>query len=128
MIKVKVDECLPEECAELLLGKGYDVDTVRHEGLQGAADAAIWKAAQDEKRLLVTTDLDFSDVRRYEPGKHAGVLLLRLAREEKECLRSPGATARVASFSITVISTKDHPRSPRATWSAPDGCRIIGHS
>lgn len=84
MIKDKVDECLPEECAELLLGKGYDVDTVRHEGLQGAADAAIWKAAQNEKRFLVTTDLDFSDVRRYEPGKHAGILLLRLAREGKD--------------------------------------------
>jgi predicted nuclease of predicted toxin-antitoxin system len=81
--QMKVDECLPEECAELLTRKGHDVATARQEGLQGARDAEIWDAAQSEKRFLVTTDLDFSDLRRYRAGKHAGVLLLRLHKEGK---------------------------------------------
>ena len=83
MIKIKIDECLPHECADLMIRKGYNVQTVRQEGLQGSADTEIWNAAQSEERFLVTTDLDFSDMRRYEPGKHAGVLLLRLGKEGK---------------------------------------------
>jgi len=83
LIKIKIDECLPHECADLMIQQGYNVETVRQEGLQGSADTEIWNAAQSEKRFLVTTDLDFSDMRRYEPGKHAGVLLLRLGKEGK---------------------------------------------
>jgi predicted nuclease of predicted toxin-antitoxin system len=83
VIGIKVDECLPRDCAEFLARKGYDVETVQHEGLQGAPDIEVWNAAQREKRLLVTTDLDFSDARRYKPGEHAGVLLLRLSKEGK---------------------------------------------
>jgi predicted nuclease of predicted toxin-antitoxin system len=83
LIKIKIDECLPHECADLMIQKGCNVETVRQEGLQGSADTEIWNAAQSEERFLLTTDLDFSDMRRYEPGKHAGVLLLRLGKEGK---------------------------------------------
>jgi len=37
------------------------------------------EAAQAANRFLVTQDLDFSDVRKYAPGTHAGLLLVRLA-------------------------------------------------
>ena len=76
MTKIKIDECLPIECAELLSQKGHDVATVHQEGLLGDQDSEIWLAAQSEKRFLVTTDLDFSDTRRYRAAAHAGVLLL----------------------------------------------------
>jgi hypothetical protein len=33
--------------------------------------------------LLVTHDLDFSDTRKFEPGKHAGVLIVRLPDSEQ---------------------------------------------
>jgi predicted nuclease of predicted toxin-antitoxin system len=81
--QVKADECLPVECADLLAGKGHNVETVLQEGLQGAADLEVWLAAQSERRFLVTSDLDFSDLRRYAPGTHYGVLLLRLHKEGK---------------------------------------------
>jgi predicted nuclease of predicted toxin-antitoxin system len=43
--RVKIDECLPSECSELLREKGHDVETVQQEGLQGAADLDVWIAA-----------------------------------------------------------------------------------
>jgi predicted nuclease of predicted toxin-antitoxin system len=83
-MRIKLDECLPKECAELLSAFGHEVDTVPDEGLQGKPDQTIWSSSQTEKRFLVTTDLDFSDVRRYKPGQHSGVLLIRLRSEGKE--------------------------------------------
>jgi hypothetical protein len=38
---------------------------------------AIWDHVCAEGRLFVTLDLDFSDVRRYKPGTHPGILLIR---------------------------------------------------
>lgn len=56
----------------------FDVDTVADEGLCGALDETVFAAAQAEGRVLVTQDLDFSDMRRFLPGTHAGIILLRL--------------------------------------------------
>ena len=47
------------------------------EGLQGRSDAEVWAAAQQAGAFLVTQDLDFSDLRRFQPGTHHGILLLR---------------------------------------------------
>jgi predicted nuclease of predicted toxin-antitoxin system len=85
---LKLDECLPVECANLLTARGHGVETVPQEGLQGEPDESIWSAAQKEQRFLVTTDLDFSDIRRYTPGQHCGVLLIRLHDEGKRTLLS----------------------------------------
>jgi len=80
-MQIKLDECVPTAAARSLLLMGHDVHTVREEGLNGSPDDAVWKAAQLERRFLITTDLDFSNVRQYRPGSHAGVLLLRLKDE-----------------------------------------------
>jgi len=42
--------------------------------LTGRADPDVWSAAQSARRFLITQDLDFSDIRRYKPGTHAGLL------------------------------------------------------
>lgn len=64
--------------AERLTGLGHDVQTVEDEGIGGNIDAVIWEAAQRERRFLITQDLDFSDARRFKPGTHHGILLIRL--------------------------------------------------
>ena len=46
----------------------------------------IWEAAQSEQRFLITQDLDFSDVRRFIPGTHCGVLILRLRSPSRQAL------------------------------------------
>jgi predicted nuclease of predicted toxin-antitoxin system len=48
------------------------IDTVQGEGLSGQLDDKVWQAAQDTGRFFITLDLDFSDLRKYQPGKHHG--------------------------------------------------------
>lgn len=77
-MKLKPDENLPESLLPTLKALGHDVDNVRMEGLRGQADADIWQAAQKVERFLITQDLDFSDVRKFSPGTHHGLMLVRL--------------------------------------------------
>lgn len=77
-MRIKLDENLPERLLGRLAALGHEVDNVRMEGLAGAADPQVWDAAQAEGRFLITQDLDFSDIRKFPPGTHAGVLLVRL--------------------------------------------------
>lgn len=77
-MRIKPDENLPTEAALQLNNLGHDVHTVQQENLLGHPDYEIWGAAQREQRCLITQDLDFSDARRFVPGKHCGIILLRL--------------------------------------------------
>jgi hypothetical protein len=49
-------------------------------------DDELWQAAQREGRLLITQDLDFSDIRAFAPGKHHGLLLIRLRLPSRQAL------------------------------------------
>ncbi len=77
-MKLKLDENLPSGLTNLLGRLGHDADTVHEENLTGHSDREVWEAAQKESRFLITQDLDFSDLRRFSPGLHHGILLLRL--------------------------------------------------
>jgi predicted nuclease of predicted toxin-antitoxin system len=39
----------------------------------------VWSEVIANGRFLITQDLDFSDIRKYPPGTHPGILLLRLS-------------------------------------------------
>ncbi|MFY9724138.1 MAG: DUF5615 family PIN-like protein [Bryobacteraceae bacterium] len=95
-MKIKLDENLPDRLVPELAVLGHDVDTVRAEYLAGRPDNEIWQAAQSADRFLITQDLDFSDVRRYVPGTHGGLLLVRLAHPGRDAL-----VARVALLFAT---------------------------
>jgi predicted nuclease of predicted toxin-antitoxin system len=77
-MKAKLDENLPLEMASSLRRFGHDVHTLPDEGLSGCTDTDLWRAAQSEGRTLITQDLDFSDRRRFAPGTHHGIVLIRL--------------------------------------------------
>ena len=77
MIPVKLDENLGRSAAELLQTAGYPTERVSDEGLSGAKDSLVWQRVCQEGRFFITLDLDFSDVRRFPPGTHPGLLLLR---------------------------------------------------
>ena len=85
-MNIKLDENLPQRLVAELSHLGHDVDTVRAEDLAGQADKEIWQAAQSRHRFLITQDLDFSDMRLYTPGSHAGLLLVRLAYPGRDAL------------------------------------------
>jgi len=85
-MKMKLDENLPLSLVSILKAFGHDAETTQEEGLQGCPDDQIWEAAQEESRFLVTQDLDFSDFRRFAPGFHCGVLIVRLRTPSREIL------------------------------------------
>jgi predicted nuclease of predicted toxin-antitoxin system len=87
-MKIKLDENLPASLADELISLGHDVDTVPKEGLGGRDDPEILAAARNADRFLITQDLDFSDVRSYEPGSHPGILLIRLQEPARRALTS----------------------------------------
>src|SRR5918992_4865363 len=62
------------------------IPMVRFEGLSGQPDDNVWQAAQGEGRFFITQDLNFSDLRKYQPGKHQGLLLVRLANPSRRAL------------------------------------------
>lgn len=91
-MRLKLDENLPTGLVALLTELGHDVDTVPAERLAGQDDDVVWQAAQADLRLLVTQDLDFSDVRKYLPGTHHGLLLIRLPQPGRTALLDRIAT------------------------------------
>src|SRR5216117_2582472 len=82
-MKVKVDENLPREVADLLRNAGHDAITVGAEGLSGRSDGTIVATIRREGRGLLTLDVDFSDIRAYPPEQYAGLVVLRLNRQDK---------------------------------------------
>jgi predicted nuclease of predicted toxin-antitoxin system len=82
-LNFKIDEILPVECAHLLRDAGFGAHTVAEENLAGADDKAIARTVQAEGRVLVTLDLDFSNIRAYPPSTLSGIIVLRLKRQDK---------------------------------------------
>jgi len=107
-VRIKLDENLPIGLVPALTELGHAVDTVREEGLTGQDDAAVWSAAQKDRRFFVTQDLDFADARRYAPGTHTGILVLRLHEGDIHAL-----SERV----LTLFTTE-----PVETWA---GCLVV---
>ena len=105
-MKIKLDENWPARLAGILSARGHDVHTVPDEKLSGRPAADIWRAACAEGRFLITQDLAFPDTRRFRPGSHAGLLLLRL--------REPGAQALAAALAAIARTS---PLGKAALWS-----------
>jgi predicted nuclease of predicted toxin-antitoxin system len=121
-MKVTLDENLPARLVRLLAQLGHDTHTVQQEGLAGKPDADIWAAAQTAARFLITQDLDFSDIRRFAPGTHQGLLLVRLRTPGREALARRVQllfqTEPVESWKRAFVVVTDHKlrvRRPNAT-------------
>jgi len=85
-MKVKLDENLGHSHLELLQKAGYEADRVHEEGLSGISDEELWQHTCKEQCFFITLDLDFSDVRRFPPGDHPGILLIRARSRSRETI------------------------------------------
>jgi predicted nuclease of predicted toxin-antitoxin system len=85
-VKIKLDENLPHRLVQLLRDLGHDVDTVLDERMVGRDDGVVWDLCQLHGRFFITQDLDFSDARKYVPGTHHGLLLIRIPQPGREAL------------------------------------------
>lgn len=111
-MRIKLDGNIPVVLASTLSRLGHDVDTVIDEGLAAEDDDTVWRGAQQATRLLVTQDLDFSDVRKFQPGTHFGILLVRLRDPSRSALieRVQGlfATESVEQWAGSFVVATEH--------------------
>ncbi len=82
-MRFKVDENLPVEVAALFRDAGHEADTVHDEGLSSADDDRVAATCLAEDRVLITLDTDFANILRHPPGQTPGVIVLRLAQQDK---------------------------------------------
>ena len=125
-MKVKLDENLPHSLINVLTSAGHDTDSVADEGLTGADDQTVFVSARNAGRLLVTLDRGFGDIRRYEPGTHAGIVVLRLPDESAAAV--VGAIRRLMAqhsledlFGAIAIVEPARLRIRRGSERQPDG-------
>ena len=78
-MRILVDENIPRPTTVRLRELGHDVLDIRGTPREGMKDELLWKLAQKEKRLLISTDRRFP---RYWNVSHSGalVVLLRQAK------------------------------------------------
>ena len=79
----KIDENLPVEAVQLFTDAECDAAHALDQELGGATDQEVIDKCKDEGRVLVTLDLDFSDIRTFPPADYAGIVVLRPARQDK---------------------------------------------
>lgn len=91
--RVKIDEDLPRQIADLIAAQGHDAATVVEQGWRGISDDDLWPRVQSERRWLITADKGFADLRRHPPGSHAGVILLRAQEESRRAYMELAAIA-----------------------------------
>jgi predicted nuclease of predicted toxin-antitoxin system len=82
-MKFKIDENLPAEFAELLREAHYDALTVVEQKLEGQPDENIAEICSQEERILITLDIDFTDIRVYPPSKFPGFIVFRVYKQDK---------------------------------------------
>lgn len=79
-MKIFVDENIPKITVNELKSQGFDVLDIRNTKKEGIPDEQVWEIAQNEKRLLITTDKAFS---KYRMQNHSGILIVRLQRPNR---------------------------------------------
>lgn len=76
-MRLKLDENIDARLAAVLRRPGNDVTTVREQGLHGTGDPDLFNHCVSEGRVLVTLDLDFSNILQYPPEGTSGLIVLR---------------------------------------------------
>jgi predicted nuclease of predicted toxin-antitoxin system len=73
-----IDECVYRVTTQLLRNWGHDVLTAQEAGLAGKSDEDILAYAVTHQRVLITIDMDFSNIRRFPPKSYIGIIVLKI--------------------------------------------------
>lgn len=74
-MKALIDEDLPKSLKDLLLKLGFEVIDLRDTNLRGTSDEKVFNYAQKISAILFTGDLDFSNILKFPPGSHGGIVI-----------------------------------------------------
>lgn len=87
-MKFKLDENIDIRLTPLFMAYGYDVETILSEECYGSADEKVYQLCLDEKRILITLDLDFANPLRFPPEPTEGIIIIRVPRPTLSILKS----------------------------------------
>ncbi|MBM3253123.1 MAG: hypothetical protein FJZ16_02575 [Candidatus Omnitrophica bacterium] len=73
-MKFLIDENICLEVIEYLNAQGYDVKKVP----SGIKNGEVIKLALKDKRILITSDVHFSNILMYPPHKYCGIIRLKI--------------------------------------------------
>jgi predicted nuclease of predicted toxin-antitoxin system len=104
-MQFKLDENLRPEVGDPLRQLGHSVATVYDQGLRGREDHEIADACRREGRVLISLDLDFSNILMFPPEDYPGLIVLRL--------RSKGRVAVAAVLHRVVAHLDQEPITGR---------------
>jgi len=77
-LQLLADECVYKATTDFLIELDYDVVTAQELGLAGADDDTIIAKAVALGRVLLTRDVDFSNILLYPPAQHLGIVVLKM--------------------------------------------------
>lgn len=83
-MKFLADECVYKITIDLLRSRGHDVHTAQEAGLAGKPDDQILAYAIRHERVLITVDMDFSNLRHYPPKTHKGIIVAKMRPRNAE--------------------------------------------
>jgi len=84
-VQILVDENIPRPTVVRLRELGHDVLDIRGTPREGLKDELLWKLAQKEKRLLISTDRHFL---RYWNVSHSGALVVLLSQAKLQTIHA----------------------------------------
>jgi predicted nuclease of predicted toxin-antitoxin system len=76
-----IDEDIPRSTAGVLRRAGHEAEDVRDAGLRGHSDQEVFDYAQAQGAVVITADKDFSNILRFPPGTHSGLIVVRVPDE-----------------------------------------------
>ena len=76
-MKFLLDADCPRAIADILKKSGHQVQDIRDVKPE-TSDQEIYELIKRESLILITRDTDFSNILRYPPTRHCGIILLRV--------------------------------------------------
>jgi predicted nuclease of predicted toxin-antitoxin system len=85
-MRLKTDENIHPDAADLLRKHGHDALTVWDQNLKGGRDPELAATCQKEQRVLLTLDRGFGNIRNYPPAQFPGLIVLHLDSQSRQAV------------------------------------------
>jgi predicted nuclease of predicted toxin-antitoxin system len=85
-MSILVDQCVPRKFLRELRSWGYDASPVSEHIKADSPDTAVIALAQQLDAVLLTVDLDFSNIFDYPPANFAGIMVMRYEIQDEVAL------------------------------------------
>jgi len=97
-LRILADECVWQGTIDFLRLNGHDVMAADEIGLNDTEDELILDYAILNNYVLITRDMDFSNILLYPPSKHRGLIVLKITPQKSEAVHE---VLRVALLQFT---------------------------